>query len=387
MFSGNGRPQDYRRRGAAGVFVAVCMVTLLAFAAFTVDIGLLYRGRAEAQNAADAAAIAGALQLLDRDKLAGAPHMTEEIAHAETEAASFAARNHVVNVSPLLGESDVRVGYLFNPLNLNEAISFGDPSQFNSVEVRVRRDSSVNGPISLFFAPVLGRLTGDVTATATATFKDGVVGWRVDPTTGNAGLLPLALRVEVWLDLLNGTFNTGDNFSHDAEAETVAAGGDGIFELNLYPGSGGTQLPPGNFGTVDIGSPNNSTSDLSRQIRTGANEADLAWFGGEFKLGPDGYVMVNGDTGLSAGIKDDLSSIIGQPRAIPLFDQVSGNGNNSQFRVVGFAGIVILDVKLTGPMSKKQVVIQPAFVVDDAAITAPGSGSSYFVYQPVTLVR
>ena len=57
------------------------------------------------------------------------------------------------------------------------------------------------------------------------------------------------------------------------------------------------------------------------------------------------------------------------------------------FTIVGFAGIRILDVKLTGSMSSKKVIIQPAFVVDDAAITGPGSGSSPFVYVPVHLVR
>ena len=52
-----------------------------------------------------------------------------------------------------------------------------------------------------------------------------------------------------------------------------------------------------------------------------------------------------------------------------------------------FAGIRILNVKLTGPMNKKEVIVQPAYVVDNAVITDAGSGPSYFVYQPVTLVR
>ena len=46
-----------------------------------------------------------------------------------------------------------------------------------------------------------------------------------------------------------------------------------------------------------------------------------------------------------------------------------------------------MDVKLTGPMTKKGVVIQPTFVVDGAAITGPGTGSSYFVYKRPRLVR
>jgi|GEM_PF-3356216 len=57
------------------------------------------------------------------------------------------------------------------------------------------------------------------------------------------------------------------------------------------------------------------------------------------------------------------------------------------FTVVGFAGIRIMSVQLTGAMSKKAVIIQPAFVVDDSAVTTAGSGPSYFVYQPVRLTR
>ena len=138
---------------------------------------------------------------------------------------------------------------------------------------------------------------------------------------------------------------------------------------------------------VDIGNPNNSTSDLARQIRNGISKEDLAWFGGTLKLGADGTLLLNGDTGLSASIKDDLTSIIGQPRAIPLFNRVAGNGNNAMYTVVGFAGIRIVHVKLTGSQNSKQVIIQPAYVVDDAAISTTGTGPSYFVYQPVRLSR
>ncbi|MEK7839296.1 MAG: hypothetical protein AAB328_15080, partial [candidate division NC10 bacterium] len=178
-----------------------------------------------------------------------------------------------------------------------------------------------------------------------------------------------------------------DNYAYDPVTGAVTAGQDGINELNLYPGGGASQLPPGNFGTVDIGNPNNSTADLSRQIRDGVSADDLAYFGGELALGPDGTLEFTGATGLSAAIKDDLTAIKGLPRAISLFSSVTGPGNNSVFTIVGFAGIRILDVKLTGSMSSKQVIIQPAYVVDAAAMTGPSSGPSSFVYTPVHLVR
>ena len=379
-------------RGGVAFFVTISIVVILSMCALAIDLGGVYLSKGELQNAADAAALAAAEELLDEDRLKGAAHMAEEMTAARNEAVAYAARNKVGHMSPEIdrndgnsGSGDVVVGYLYNPNNRSESLSTNDQSKFNSVMVRVRRDSSKNGPLMHLFAPIFGDLSSDVRASAIATFKDGVVGYKVTSRTGNAGLLPLALHVNAWTALLNGSGT--DNYSYNPDTGEVTSGPDGILELNLYPGSGTGQLPPGNFGTVDIGSPNNSTSDLSRQIRYGINESDLSYFGGELKLGNNGILLLNGDTGLSAAIKDDLLSILGQPRAIPLFNAVSGNGNNSQFSVIGFVGIRIMNVKLTGSMKQKNVIVQPAFVVDDAAITAPGSGSSYFVYEPVRLVR
>jgi hypothetical protein len=44
-------------------------------------------------------------------------------------------------------------------------------------------------------------------------------------------------------------------------------------------------------------------------------------------------------------------------------------------------------VKLTGSMSSKYVIVQPALVVDDSAVTGPGDVTSDYVYTKVRLVR
>jgi hypothetical protein len=389
-----------RRRAVSFAMTAISIVMLLGMASLTVDVGMMYRARAEAQAAADAAAMAGAWKLLDNERLKSDPNMTAVISAARTAAVQMAARNKIINTSPSLSanssndaDGDIVVGYLSDPDNdPNEVLSTADPDQFNTVRVRVRRDAQHGSPIDLYFAGVFGRHTADISAEAYATFKDGVVGYKVDDNTGNAQLLPLALKVDAWDNLLAGAFTSGDNWTYNPATGVVTPGPDGINELNLYPG-GASQLPPGNFGTVDIGNPNNSTADLSRQIRYGVSADDLDYFGGELELGSDGTLLLNGDTGLSAAIKDDLIAIKGLPLAIPLFSSVTGNGNNAMFTIVGFAGIRILDVKLTGSKSSKRVIIQPAYVVDDAAMTGPTSGSTfgsrYFVYAraPVHLVR
>jgi len=91
------------------------------------------------------------------------------------------------------------------------------------------------------------------------------------------------------------------------------------------------------------------------------------------RLGADGTLLLAGDTGLSATIKDDLAFIQGRPRIIPLFNKVINPGANAQFTIIGFAGIRVMNVRLTGAETKKEVVIQPAFCVDDSAITESGT--------------
>src|SRR5687767_5133636 len=50
-------------RGAILVHVAMALITLMAFSTFVMDYGVFWLGRRQAQNAADAGALAGAIAL------------------------------------------------------------------------------------------------------------------------------------------------------------------------------------------------------------------------------------------------------------------------------------------------------------------------------------
>ncbi len=385
--NGTNRRDRHHRRGTTVVLVLVCLTSVVMFASLSVDVGYMYNTRAELQRTADAAALAGAVALMNQDRLKSDSALQAIIAASRSQVGSYVGINEVFNETLTVNASDVVVGYLSNPHSATEELATENPGRFNAVRALVRRDDVANGPVDLFFASVMGHDSVEISASAAAAFMDGIRGYRATEPTGNAELLPLALKDTAWINLINESGTVQDNWSYNATTGAVTAGPDGIPELNLYPGSGGTQLPPGNFGTVDIGPPNNSTSDLSRQIREGVSPEDLSYFGGSLELGPDGTLELNGDTGLSAAIKDDLESIIGLPRAIPLFSSVSGNGNNSTYTIVGFAGIRILDVRLTGAMSQKRVIVQPAVVIDDSVLVGQSDQSSYFVYAPLRLVR
>lgn len=384
---------NHQRRGGVTVQMLLAFTGLLGFTALSVDVGVLMVARNQMQSAADAGALAGAIGLLTEERMKSDYAAQLVMYDARVSGSQAAFKNPILSQHPSVElnvpnspAGDIVMGYLADPVGAPTAMSYDDAKVFNAVQFRVRRDESLNGPIGLLFARILGFEARSMEVVATAAFEDGVIGYKIPAGTAQtADLLPLSLHLNSWTKLLDGTKTSGDNFTYNPDTGNVTPGADGIPELNIYPGAGADQLPPGNFGTVDIGNPNNSTADITRQILHGVNESDLAWFGGELKLS-EGSIELNGDTGLSAAIKDDLEAIKGQARSIPLFTAVAGPGNNAYFTVVAFGGVRVMDVKLTGPMKNKRVLIQPAYVVDRTALADP-EGQSYYVYRPPMLVR
>ena len=194
-----------------------------------------------------------------------------------------------------------------------------------------------------------------------------------------------------WESFING--NGQDRWAVDPETGAITSGQDGIREMSIFPdndvvnGQGEVvRIAPGNFGVIDIGNTNNAATDLIRQILEGPSPEDFAFYdNNELKLDPvTGTVAVNGDTGMTASMDDALAAIVGQPRTILLYESVSGQGNTAEFIINGFAGVRILDFRLTG--NNKFLLVQPSIVADHSAISG-NSGSSYFVGPPVHLVR
>jgi Flp pilus assembly protein TadG len=367
-----------RKKGTILVLTAVSMLLMFALLAFAVDVGYLNMVRTQLQRTADAAAIAATWSLLDGE-IANSPTAVES---AQTTASQYTQLNKVLNSQPALAQSDVVVGYLSNPFNPAVQLDPSGALGYNAVQVQVQRTSNQNGSVPLFFARVLGIDQAGSRAMATAAFLSNVSGFQTPSDGSNLGILPFALDLQSWNTLAAGQGT--DNWRYDPDTHQVSAGSDGIKEVNLFPQGTGS---PGNRGTVDVGNPNNSTSDIARQILHGINENDLSYLGGRFALSENGTLLLNGDTGISAGVKDELASIKGQARVVPLFSSVAGQGNNAQYTIVQFVGIRIMDVRLTGSMSSKRVIIQPAPVFIKGTIAGGANQTSSYIYTPVCLVR
>jgi hypothetical protein len=304
--------------------------------------------------------------------------------YAATNAVTNSPMNVDYNTSNDVG-GDVVFGYVSDLDSGADTFLTNDPNKFNAVKVRVRKDSSLNGEVPYFFARVFGMEGQMLRADATAAIVRDVAGFQAPADGSNIDLLPYALDLQTWCSWMAGSGS--DDFAWDPEQKTVSAGNDGKLEINLYPQGTGS---PGNRGTVDIGGANNSTNDIARQIVDGISPQDMQALndsGRSLEFDACGKLDLNGDTGISAGVKDELASIIGQPRVIPVFSQVMGPGNNAEYTIVKWIGIRIMEVKLTGPMSKKRLTIQTAPIVVKGVIPSPTSGASANVYSPVVLVK
>jgi hypothetical protein len=293
---------------------------------------------------------------------------------------------------------------------------------YNLIGATVRRDQSgspnADVPLPLIFARVFGHDVSNLALDASAVIMPAK-GFRIIPGSDvTSNVAPIAIREQLWRKFMTArafyetwtsTHPYGsypdpiDNVKYDADTETfyevteeddtleplfghyvednkgelefvqdfydnwscgpcdskageapVTEAGDGELELDIFPRD---EYTSGNFGTVDIGSAANETSVLERQLLYGPNEEDLSHYpNSEFSL--DTTPTAEGDTGISAGIKDELDAIEGDCRAILLFSAVDDPGNNATFHLTGWVGIRIMDSQLTGALEFKNLSVQ-----------------------------
>ena len=380
---------DRTRKGVITVLAALLSIVMLGMVAFSVDVGYLLSVKEELQRTADAAAFAAAWDYGQR--LSDGESLAESEQAARENAQAFATNNSVGNVDPVIdqnlcnsGAGDVVFGFIEDFYHPVMTAGTPTPSKpYNAVRVLIRRDENLNGQAPMFFGKIFGLTGTDLTAEATVALVNNVKGFTIPHSGENLDILPYALDLETWEAWMAESTGT-DQWGWDPVCKTIYSGGDGKLEVNLFPQGTGS---PGNRGTVDIGSGNNSTSAIARQILYGVNAADLSYHGGTLEFNSEGKLYLNGDTGISAGVKDELDSIKGQPRIIPIFSEVNGPGNNAIYTIVRWMGIRIVDVKLTGPMSQKRVTIQAAPVVGQGVVPSSTTGTSSHVYSPVVLVK
>jgi hypothetical protein len=143
-------------RGAIIVQVAVAGVVMLGLGAFVIDYGVLWVSRQQAQNAADAGATAGAVARAydDTDATPSPGGIVEQ------------SVTSLVAANPVWFEAGTNTVSYDCPPDVGAVV-------IPCVRVDVFRDSAHGNPLPTFFGPVLGIMSQDIRATATAVVAPG----------------------------------------------------------------------------------------------------------------------------------------------------------------------------------------------------------------------
>ncbi|MBT4867479.1 MAG: hypothetical protein HON53_20435 [Planctomycetaceae bacterium] len=231
---------DQRRRGAIIVLAAILMVGLFAFVAFTIDWGYIGLTKNQLQNAADAAAVAGADAIPD-----GADGVNS--AAVRLGQANF-ADSHPIDIT---AAEDVEIGLWDQDLATFIPLAVEDQARANAVRVTCRLNEARGTQLNLFFAPVLGITKFDVSASAIALRKSGNCG-------GVIGLNRVYLREETFTDSYNsevGPYSAataGDNGDVCSNGHIRLIGTAGINgDAHAGPDEDGVDMDDDNYVTGD----------------------------------------------------------------------------------------------------------------------------------------
>jgi Flp pilus assembly protein TadG len=368
---------DSSRRGAVAVLFVFLLIPLLGILALAIDAAWIAQTKTELQNAADAAALAGAQKLMSGYVMYNMPRQNNQATILSTaEADATASVRQIANhnaaggvKSLVLNDADVEFGFTdaqggYQPISQKG----GYP---NTVTVVLRRDSGANTPLTLFFSRIFGINSTEITASAAATTYAGVV-TSFNPGAGVRGLLlPVAFDINAWNSFLV------DGKSPDGQ---IHAGPNGCPQMQVYPSPTNC---PGNFGLVCIGPKTNSASDYNYWVVNGPSPADIQYLVDNQMLpvslsGPEDW---DGSPGLKSNLSDAFGdlAISGVPKLLPLFRPVStnpyqaasGQGSNSEYDIVGFAGVVISAGG--GHGGSLELSVQPCAVIDATAVFQVGS--------------
>jgi Flp pilus assembly protein TadG len=155
--AGHGRPR-LGERGNVALSVAVALVVILGFSGLGVDLGYVYFVKQKLQAIADNACLAGSAML---------PDDTKAVATAQ----SFATKNTPPGYGTVLQTADIVPGkWTSGTRSFTPNPSPSATSNDTSLQCTARRTKANGNAVSLFFGPVVGWRTMDVTRRATASY-------------------------------------------------------------------------------------------------------------------------------------------------------------------------------------------------------------------------
>jgi len=371
------------QRGIAVVYIALMLVVLFMFVGLAIDIGYMYVAKTQLQNAADAAALAGASQFSESTS-----SDTIQL-DARNQAISFALKNYATKI-PVTVLSSSTISSATNELNESNDITVGnwngtsyDPGQtpINAIEVRARRtDESSDSPIrqvNLFFGRVFGVI--------------GFLGWDKMSVSavaiagrGNRADLPITMCIKICgpTDGVPVNFDPPKTFYWAPyPSEANPDGSQGIAWTSFSETSQSSDKPLiisslcGNKVETcgkSIYSTNSADNSLARQFRCAFKNPDYD------SLNKTCSDNVNNKCGPSAG-----RIVSSWTTTIPIFDEAGCPPGNQPipYNVVKYAKARIIEVYADGGGGKNEC---PCNQYDASNI--PGSNPNGIIVDQITCI-
>jgi hypothetical protein len=333
--------------GMSYVFIGMGMMAFLSASMLAIDVGMLMTARNQAQNSADAGALAGAAALAFNDFDDRSP-----TGPAVTFAVNTAVGNQVMARNVSVYTSDVE-------------FLTGSNGEQNRVKVTVRRTASRDNPVDNLIAAVFKIYTTDIGATATA---------EVSPANAMNCVLPFTIP-DRWTEVQTPVWDPDDGFDMvdkkgkaipnpdvyiDPRDETNYTGYNAERDKGLQitlKADNGSKIAPSFYQAWDLPGSNNGADDY-REAISGCRDyvmgfgdtyvAEPGMMSGPTKQGMEDLIAQDPDAYWDTVNNKVVSSKHPSPRvrAIPLFDPVyydtgKRQGKNAALKFVNYLGFFV----------------------------------------------
>lgn len=305
----NRKPLSMRAPGQSAVLVGLVLVLLVAVAGLGLDGANAFNQRRNAQNAADAAAMAAASSLIAQRKVSGPDSAVYNTIESYLQ-------DHSVDLSqnPWTAHYiDKDEATIRNVLDNSTQV----PDNARGVVV------DLNYTFNTLFMPVLGRNSLAVTGEATAMFGPAA-------TYGGSDVVPFTI-------------------STDGLAALLAQNGGQGAEINT------TKLGPGNFGSL-IFNPSLSSSTVGSDCYSPSYVDSLSYY---WCNGTPQYPVYMGENlyvkpgAVATSLESEINTRLNETMIVPIFSGNAGTGGNTQMTIVGFIAVKLTAINLTGAVEDR----------------------------------
>ena len=344
-----------RPRGQSLVIVAVSLIVLMGFAGIAIDVGNMMLTRNELQNAADAAALAGAGALYKKNVCPAPPASCYDNlpnwTRGHDSATNFVTRNKVTHVA--LSSSTVTEGWwnlTGTPAGMQSTgkspTVAGDAA---AIRVRiVKGPGQNNGPLAMFLGPLVGHSSQSMQASAVAVvaYPSMIAPHEAFPTAINN-----CMYTQFW------------DFATNSPKIDPGTGQPYVFRIGSSYHYGACDSGQWTAMFVDSNDVNTVRNLIQNGNPTSVSIGDSIWI----------------EPGTKTALYNDV--VVPSVALLPVVNDVSSS-THARAAVVGFGPFMI-----TASVGGSQKYIEGHFVTGYSIPIASGGGPAYGAYIPPTLVQ